>query len=158
MPRTAKARAAKSDLPGLKRKTAKKPKAHKDNAALKPQAKSRRKLAFTNIGGDRIERLAIALAEIASGFRIGSPRTARLLSAGPPKMAQKLIEEAAEAGIEAVRGDIPALIRESADLIYNMVALWTVLGVGPEDVWHEMDQREITLGLAEKLPKTGERD
>lgn len=49
-------------------------------------------------------------------------------------MAQKVIEEAAELGIEAVRGDVPAVIRESADLIYNMVALWTALGVGPADV------------------------
>jgi phosphoribosyl-ATP pyrophosphohydrolase len=71
-------------------------------------------------------------------------------------MAQKVIEEAAEVGIEAVRGDIPALIRESADLMYNLVALWTSLGVGPADVWSEMDKRELALGLAEELPKTGE--
>lgn len=68
-------------------------------------------------------------------------------------MAQKLIEEAAEAGIEAVRGDQGAVVKESVDLLYNLVMLWSAIGVDPGMVWAEMDSREATLGMAEKLPK-----
>jgi phosphoribosyl-ATP pyrophosphohydrolase len=68
-------------------------------------------------------------------------------------MAQKVIEEAAELGNEAIRRDLPALINESADLFYNLAALWIGLGITPADVWREMDRREALLGMAEKLPK-----
>jgi phosphoribosyl-ATP pyrophosphohydrolase len=53
-----------------------------------------------------------------------------------------VIEEAAGVGIEAVRGDRAAFVNGSADLLYNLMALWTELGVLPEDVWTEMDRRE----------------
>ncbi|HKF61681.1 MAG TPA: phosphoribosyl-ATP pyrophosphatase, partial [Dongiaceae bacterium] len=39
------------------------------------------------------------------------------------------------------------------DLLYHLVVLWTLLGIWPAEVWEEMDRREKTLGLAEKLPK-----
>jgi phosphoribosyl-ATP pyrophosphohydrolase len=35
----------------------------------------------------------------------------------------------------------------------NLVVLWDELGIEPTDVWAEMDRREETLGIAEKLPK-----
>lgn len=38
-------------------------------------------------------------------------------------MAQKVIEEAAEVGIEALRGDRTTLVQESADLLYNLVVV-----------------------------------
>lgn len=101
---------------------------------------------------DRFVRLAGAIAGVAKGSRL-SARTAKLLSAGAPKMAQKVIEEAGEVAIEAVRGDTSALIGESADLIYNLTVLWTALGIAPADIWAEMDRRETLFGLAEKLPK-----
>jgi phosphoribosyl-ATP pyrophosphohydrolase len=31
--------------------------------------------------------------------------------------------------------------------------LWAEIGVRPEDVWSEMERRELLLGIAEKLPK-----
>ncbi len=80
-------------------------------------------------------------------------RTAKLLREGPVKMAKKLAEEAVEAGHEAILKDQPALVRESADLIYNLCVMWADAGVRPEDVWAEMDRREKMLGIAEKLPK-----
>ena len=101
---------------------------------------------------DRLERLAAAVAGVADGARL-SARTAKLLSAGAPKMAQKVIEEAGEVAIEAVRGDVPALVGESADLLYNLVVLWTHLGISPAHVWAEMDRRETLFGIAEKIPK-----
>jgi phosphoribosyl-ATP pyrophosphohydrolase len=68
-------------------------------------------------------------------------------------MAKKLAEEAVEVVIDSMNGDREAVIRESADLIYNLVVLWVASGIRPEDVWKEMDRRERLLGLAEKLPK-----
>ena len=101
---------------------------------------------------DRFVRLAAAVSGVADGTRL-SARTAKLLTAGAPKMAQKVIEEAGEVAIEAVRGDVPALVAESADLVYNLVVLWTHLGIAPADVWAEMDRRETLFGMAEKVPK-----
>jgi phosphoribosyl-ATP pyrophosphohydrolase len=80
-------------------------------------------------------------------------RTARLLRSGRSKMAKKLAEEAVEVVIDAMHGDRDAVIRESADLIYNLVVLWISSGIRPEDVWKEMDRRERLLGIAEKVPK-----
>ncbi|HEX3938360.1 MAG TPA: phosphoribosyl-ATP diphosphatase [Xanthobacteraceae bacterium] len=80
-------------------------------------------------------------------------RTARLLRAGRSKMAKKLAEEAVEVVIDAMHGDREAVVKESADLIYNLVVLWVSTGIRPEDVWKEMDRRERLLGIAEKVPK-----
>jgi phosphoribosyl-ATP pyrophosphohydrolase len=82
-----------------------------------------------------------------------SSRTARLLREGTPKMAKKLAEEAVEAGIAALQGNRQEVVRESADLIYNLVVLWSELGIAPGEVWREMDRREELYGIAEKLPK-----
>jgi phosphoribosyl-ATP pyrophosphohydrolase len=46
------------------------------------------------------------------------------------------------------------VVRESADLLYNLTVLWASAGVRPEDVWREMERREHLLGIAEKLPKS----
>ena len=81
-------------------------------------------------------------------------RTARLLRAGRAKMAKKLAEEAVEVVIDAMYGDSDAVIRESADLLYNLVVLWVASGVHPNEVWLEMERRERLLGIAEKLPKS----
>src|SRR2546421_12870638 len=82
-----------------------------------------------------------------------SSRTARLWRAGRSKMAKKLAEEAVEVVIDAMHGHSDAVVRESADLLYNLVVLWVASGVHPKDVWTEMERRERLLGIAEKLPK-----
>jgi phosphoribosyl-ATP pyrophosphohydrolase len=86
-----------------------------------------------------------------------NPRTARLLAAGCPKIAQKLMEEAGEVALEAVRHRSRAVIRESADLVYQLVVLWRECGIGPDEVWAEMRRRADMLGIAEKLPKPSAR-
>ena len=101
---------------------------------------------------DRLARLAVAVQAVRSGGHV-SPRTAKLLGGGVPKMAQKLMEEAAETAIDAVRDERAGFVNESADLLYNLVVLWSALGVAPDEVWAEMDRREALLGMAEKLPK-----
>ena len=104
-------------------------------------------------GDGHMNRLALAVGEVRAGVRL-SPRTSKLFAAGAPKIAQKVIEEAAEVGIEAVLGDRLAVINESVDLLYNLSVLWAELEIAPDDVWREMERREAVLGMAEKLPKT----
>src|SRR5262245_18346925 len=85
-------------------------------------------------------------------------RTSRLLNAGRAKMAKKLGEEAFEVVIDALHGNREAVVRESADLLYNLVVLWAASGVDPKDVWKEMDRRERLFGIAEKLLKSSATD
>lgn len=80
-------------------------------------------------------------------------RTAKLFRAGRAKMAKKLAEEAVEVVIDAMHGQPEAVVRESADLLYNLVVLWAHAGVRPDEVWAEMRRRELLFGIAEKLPK-----
>ena len=101
---------------------------------------------------DSLERLYLAVLA-ARDLDPATSRTARLFQRGPAKMAKKLAEEAIEVVIDAVNGDNDAVIRESADLLYNLTVLWASAGVRPEDVWREMARREDMLGIAEKLPK-----
>jgi phosphoribosyl-ATP pyrophosphohydrolase len=101
---------------------------------------------------DSLDRLyaAVIAAKVADP---ASSRTARLLRAGRAKMARKVAEEAVEVAIDALHGSREAVVRESADLLYNLVVLWVSSGVQARDVWKEMDRRERLLGIAEKLPK-----
>jgi phosphoribosyl-ATP pyrophosphohydrolase len=101
---------------------------------------------------DSLDRLyqAVLAARAADP---ASSRTARLLRAGRSKMAKKLAEEAVEVVIDAMHGNSDAVVRESADLLYNLVVLWVASDVHPSDVWTEMERRERLLGIAEKLPK-----
>jgi phosphoribosyl-ATP pyrophosphohydrolase len=102
---------------------------------------------------DSLERLYLAVIA-AKDSDPETSRTARLFQRGPAKMAKKLAEEAIEVVIDAVNGNPDAVIRESADLLYNLTVLWASAGVRPEDVWREMELREDLLGIAEKMPKS----
>ena len=102
---------------------------------------------------DSLERLYLAVIA-AKDLDPAVSRTARLFQRGPAKMAKKLAEEAIEVVIDAVNGKTDAVIRESADLLYNLTVLWAAAGVRPEDVWSEMERREHLLGIAEKMPKS----
>ena len=102
---------------------------------------------------DSLERLYLAVLA-AKDLDPAVSRTARLFQRGPSKMAKKLAEEAVEVVIDAVSGKPDAVIRESADLLYNLTVLWAACGITPDDVWREMERREDMLGIAEKLPKS----
>jgi len=102
---------------------------------------------------DSLERLFLAVLA-AKDLDPAVSRTARLYQRGTAKMAKKMAEEAIEVAIDAVNGDTEAVIRESADLLYNLTVLWAGAGVQPADVWREMERREHLLGIAEKLPKS----
>jgi phosphoribosyl-ATP pyrophosphohydrolase len=101
---------------------------------------------------DSLDRLYEAVLAARSADPATS-RTARLLRAGRSKVSKKLAEEAIEVVIDAMHGNSDAVVRESADLLYNLVVVWVTSGVHPKDVWAEMQRREQLLGIAEKLPK-----
>ena len=103
---------------------------------------------------DSVARLYDAVVSARNGDPATS-RTAKLFRAGRAKMAKKLAEEAVEVVIDAMHGQPEAVVRESADLLYNLVVLWVSAGVHPDDVWQEMRRRERLFGIAEKLPKKG---
>jgi phosphoribosyl-ATP pyrophosphohydrolase len=103
---------------------------------------------------DSLDRLYAAVVA-AKDADPATSRTAKLLRAGRGKMAKKLAEEAVEVVIDAMTGQTEAVIKESADLLYNLTVLWVAAGIEPKHVWAEMSRRERMFGIAEKLPKRG---
>ncbi|OKO84250.1 hypothetical protein AC629_21680 [Bradyrhizobium sp. NAS80.1] len=102
-----------------------------------------------------MERLHSSLSAVTPE---NHPRTARLLGSSTRKTAQKVIEEAGEVAIEAVKHHNEGIIRESADLLYHLVALWHRAGIDPAAVWTEMRWRADAFGIAEKRPKTSKTE
>jgi phosphoribosyl-ATP pyrophosphohydrolase len=82
-----------------------------------------------------------------------SSYTARLFSRGRAQIAKKLGEEAVEAVIEGIRGDVSKLIGESADLLYYLLTLWAATKVKPKTVWAELARRE-GLSTTKKASRT----
>ena len=79
--------------------------------------------------------------------------SARLLSRGTAKVAQKFGEEAVECLIEAVAGNPTGLIGESADVLYHLLVMWVDSGIAPQAVWAELERREGVSGIAEKAAR-----
>lgn len=67
--------------------------------------------------------------------------TAQLLQGGSARIAQKVIEEAGEAAIAAVKDDSAQLVEETADLLYHALVLLAASGARPEDVWQTLRAR-----------------
>jgi len=82
-----------------------------------------------------------------------SSHSARLLSRGVAKVAQKFGEESVECLIEAVAGNAEALVAESADVLYHLLVMWVAAGVQPDQVWAELARREGVSGIAEKAAR-----
>ncbi len=96
------------------------------------------------------------LWSVVTSRRGADPRlshSARLLSRGTVKIAQKFGEEAVECLIEATLGDHRALVAESADVLYHLILLWVDAGVRPEEVWAELRRREGASAIAEKATR-----
>ena len=96
-----------------------------------------------------LTRLA-ATIEARHGADPSQSWTAKLLSQGPEKCAEKFGEEAVEAVIEAVRGDSEALTREAADVLYHLLVMCAARGVALADIEAELERREGRSGVAEK--------
>jgi phosphoribosyl-ATP pyrophosphohydrolase len=81
--------------------------------------------------------------------------TAKLLTRGIGRIAQKVGEEAVETALEAVRLEAGVstpekLAAESADLLYHLAVLWAAAGVAPEDVYRILAERQGISGIEEK--------
>ncbi len=99
-----------------------------------------------------LTRLA-ATIQSRKGADPESSWTAKLLSKGPEKCAEKFGEEAVEAIIEAVKGDRAKLTAEAADVLYHLLVMLASRDVTLEDVLAELDRREGTSGIAEKAAR-----
>ena len=98
-----------------------------------------------------IARLA-ATVEARKGADPETSWTAKLLSKGPEKCAEKFGEEAIEAVIEAVKGDRARLTAEAADVMFHLLVMCTARGVTLADIeagpcgppshcWHRPQRR-----------------
>ena len=96
-----------------------------------------------------LERLARTIDERKSAAPDTS-WTARLLSLGPEKCAEKFGEEAVEAIIEAVKGDQAALTAEAADVLYHLLVMLAARDVALEEVLALLDARQGISGIEEK--------
>ncbi len=99
-----------------------------------------------------IERLYKAVLQAADADPASS-RTALLLTAGRGKIGKEVAEEAIEVAFEAMQKNSAAVVHSSADLLFNLVVLWTSIEVEPKHVWKEMNRRARLFGIAEKLAK-----
>lgn len=99
-----------------------------------------------------IARLA-ATVEARKGADPETSWTAKLLSKGPEKCAEKFGEEAIEAIIEAVKGDRARLTAEAADVIYHLLVMLAARDVALADVLAELERREGRSGIAEKAAR-----
>jgi phosphoribosyl-ATP pyrophosphohydrolase/phosphoribosyl-AMP cyclohydrolase len=72
--------------------------------------------------------------------------TARLLAAGPKRIAQKVGEEGVETALAGAAGSDEELAAEAADLIYHLLVLLQARGVGLADVLAVLDQRSRSAG------------
>lgn len=99
--------------------------------------------------GTALDRLAATIAD-RKGADPETSWTAKLLSRGPEKCAEKFGEEAIEAIIEAVKGDRAKLTSEAADVIYHLLVMLAARDVTIADVMDELTRRESQSGIAEK--------
>ena len=97
------------------------------------------------------------LADLIAARKDADPETswtAKLLSKGPEKCAEKFGEEAIEAIIEAVKGDNGKLTAEAADVLFHLLVMLTARGVALDDVMAELARRQGTSGIAEKASRS----
>lgn len=99
-----------------------------------------------------LSRLEATIAE----RRAGDPQAsyvAKLNARGTGKMAQKVGEEATEVVIAALSGGHEDLVGEAADLLFHLMVLLNAKGVPLADVLTELQRREGTSGIVEKLSR-----
>ena len=101
---------------------------------------------------DTLSRLAATIAA-RKGADPESSWTAKLLSKGPEKCAEKFGEEAIEAIVEAVRGDRDRLTSEAADVLYHLMVMLTARDIALDDVLAELDRRAGQSGIVEKASR-----
>ncbi len=91
------------------------------------------------MSNDALDRLA-AIIRDRRNATLEDSYTKRLL-AEPLKPAKKVGEEGVEVAIAAIAQDKPALIAETADLLYHLLVLLESRDVTLEDVFEELERR-----------------
>lgn len=94
-----------------------------------------------------------ATIEARKGADPDSSWTARLLSKGSEKCAEKFGEEAIEAIIAAAKGDAAHLTYEAADVMYHLLVLLAANDITLNDVLTELGRRQHQSGLEEKAAR-----
>jgi phosphoribosyl-ATP pyrophosphohydrolase len=94
-----------------------------------------------------------ATIESRKGADPDSSWTAKLLSKGPEKCAEKFGEEAVEAIIEAVKNDKAGLTAEAADVLYHLLVMLAARDVALDDVLAELARRQGISGISEKASR-----
>ncbi|UWQ10218.1 phosphoribosyl-ATP diphosphatase [Aliiroseovarius crassostreae] len=80
--------------------------------------------------------------------------TARLLSKGPEKCAEKFGEEAIEAIIAAAKNNRENLTYEAADVLYHLLVMLAARDVPLDDVLSELARRQGLSGIEEKASRS----
>jgi phosphoribosyl-ATP pyrophosphohydrolase len=75
--------------------------------------------------------------------------SARLLAKGTTRVAQKFGEEAVECLLEVMADNRTGIVGESADVLYHLLVVWVNANIRPEEIWHELEQREKVSHLSE---------
>ena len=96
-----------------------------------------------------------ATIESRKGADPSESYTAKLFHGGTPLIARKLGEEAVETAVAALTEDKTSVAKESADVLYHLLALWAELGLDPQEVWDELDRRTGQSGIEEKNSRKG---
>ena len=91
-------------------------------------------------GLGRLARLEATIDARASADPFES-WTARLLAAGPKRIAQKVGEEGVETALAGAAGDDAELAGEAADLIYHLLVLLRSRGLRLQDVLGVLERR-----------------
>ena len=79
--------------------------------------------------------------------------TAKLLSKGPEKCAEKFGEEAIEAIIAAAKDDRENLTDEAADVLYHLLVMLAARDVPLSDVMAVLEARTGQSGITEKASR-----
>jgi phosphoribosyl-ATP pyrophosphohydrolase len=80
--------------------------------------------------------------------------TAKLLSQGPEKCAEKFGEEAIEAIIAAVKNDHENLRDEAADVLYHLLVMCAARDVKLDDILETLKDRQSQSGISEKASRS----
>lgn len=106
---------------------------------------------------DVLHRLNATIAARKASGDVSASHTARLLAKGPSHCARKFGEEAIEAIVAATERDQPALVSESADVLFHFLVMLQANDVELKHVFAELERREGVSGVDEKASR-GESD
>ena len=101
---------------------------------------------------DILEQLAKTI-EARKAADPDSSWTAKLLSKGTEKAAEKFGEEAIEAIIAAAKNDRENLVYEAADVLYHLLVMLAARDVPLADVLSELERRQGKSGITEKAER-----